>query len=100
MPHSRTASSSLSSMLLFIAMAAILLLLPVVVVVVVAVDVTAIADITPAAVLSTSYGFITLLIKCHKIKSNFAVGKAFAFPFSPSNSMACGYRKCFPSMLH
>lgn len=74
-------------------MDAILLLLAVVIVVVVvvaAVDVTAIAAVTPAAVLSTSYGFITLLIKCHKIKSNFAVARAFAFPFSPSNSMACG----------
>lgn len=73
-------------------MDAILLLLAVVIVVFVAVaaDVTAIAAVTPAAVLSTSYGFITLLIKCHKIKSNFAVARAFAFPFSPSNSMACG----------
>lgn len=70
-------------------MDAILLLLAVVIVVVV-VDVTAIAAVTPTAVLSTSYGFITLLIKCHKIKSNFAVRRAFAFPFSPSNSMACG----------
>lgn len=47
-----------------------------------AVIATAAAD----AGLSTSYGFITLLIKCHKIKSNFAVGKAFAFPFSPSKT--------------
>lgn len=71
-------------------MDSILLLLAVIIVVVVAVDVTAIAAVTPAAELSTSYGFITLLIKCHKIKSNFAVARAFAFPFSPRNSMACG----------